>query len=123
MHRLGYTGTAPRAATRLGRLPELGRIDPEHVIGVHVNSLGASPPATRPRLAGLTEADQERLALLEKCGRDMSGYCHRPVNPAADARLRAHRFTGRPARLDRREVQGMDRPARRACPKTPSTAT
>ena len=75
MHRLGYD----RYGTQGGDTgsvvsPELGRIDPEHVIGVHVNNLGTFPSGDPAELTGLTSADRERLALLEKWGRDMSGY-------------------------------------------------
>ncbi|MFD2767542.1 epoxide hydrolase family protein [Micromonospora eburnea] len=54
--------------------PELGRIDPDHVIGVHVNNLGTFPSGDPAELAGLTEADQARLELMTTWGRDMSGY-------------------------------------------------
>ena len=112
MHRLGYD----RYGTQGGDTgsvvsPELGRIDPEHVIGVHVNNLGTFPSGDPAELTGLTSADRERLALLEKWGRDMSGYAivqsTRPQTISTPSPI--HRW---PARLDRREVQGMDRPAR-----------
>jgi len=54
--------------------PELGRIDPDRVIGVHVNNLGTFPAGDPAELAGLTEADQARLALMTAWGRDMTGY-------------------------------------------------
>jgi len=41
---------------------------------VHVNNLGTFPSGDPAELTGLTRADNERLALLEKWGRDMSGY-------------------------------------------------
>jgi len=44
--------------------PELGRIDPDHVIGVHVNNLGTFPSGDPAELADLTEADQARLGLM-----------------------------------------------------------
>jgi epoxide hydrolase len=75
MHRLGY----PRYGAQGGDTgavvsPELGRIDPEHVAGVHVNNLGTFPSGDPAELAGLTEADQARLAFMGKWGQDMSGY-------------------------------------------------
>ena len=75
MHRSATTGTAPRAATPArSSPPSLAASTHEHVIGVHVNNLGTFPSGDPAELTGLTGADQERLALLEKWGRDMSGY-------------------------------------------------
>ena len=75
MHRLGYDRYGAQGGdTGSVVSPELGRIDPEHVIGVHVNNLGTFPSGDPAELTGLTGADQERLALLDKWGRDMSGY-------------------------------------------------
>ena len=67
-HRYGAQGGDTGAIVS----PELGRIDPDHVIGVHVNNLGTFPSGDPAELAGLTEADQARLALLETYGRDLS---------------------------------------------------
>ncbi|HZM84238.1 MAG TPA: epoxide hydrolase, partial [Candidatus Limnocylindrales bacterium] len=75
MHRLGYHRYGAQGGDTGSTVsPELGRIDPEHVIGVHVNNLGTFPSGDPAELTGLTSADQERLALLETWGRDMSGY-------------------------------------------------
>ena len=62
MHRLGYHRYGAQGGdTGSVVSPELGRIDPEQVIGVHVNNLGTflrRPVRTdRPR-----RADQARLA-------------------------------------------------------------
>jgi pimeloyl-ACP methyl ester carboxylesterase len=54
--------------------PEIGRIDTEHVIGVHVNNLGTFPSGDPAELAGLTPADEARLAFAQKWGQEMSGY-------------------------------------------------
>src|SRR5205085_11609176 len=54
--------------------PKLGRLDPEHVVGVHVNNLLTFPSGDPAELAGLTEADQSRLALMGTWGQDMAGY-------------------------------------------------
>src|SRR4029453_15665392 len=54
--------------------PELGRINPDHVIGVHVNNLGTFPSGDPSELADLTGADQGRLGPLSEGGHDMSGY-------------------------------------------------
>ncbi|WP_425247606.1 epoxide hydrolase family protein [Streptomyces sp. NEAU-NA10] len=53
---------------------ELGRIDPEHVIGVHVNMLMTFPSGDPAELAGLGEADQARLGKLARFDAELSGY-------------------------------------------------
>jgi len=75
MHRLGYHRYGAHGGdTGSVVSPELGRIDPDDVIGVHVHNLGTFPSGDPAELADLTEADQARLALLSKWGHDMSGY-------------------------------------------------
>ena len=75
MDRLGYDRYGAQGGdTGSFVSPELGRIDPEHVMGVHVNNLGTFPSGDPDELAGLSEADQARLALLQQYGRDMTGY-------------------------------------------------
>ena len=58
--------------------PELGRADPSHVIGVHVNAatVGFIPfgPVPPDELATFTESEKARLARLEKFMSDMNGY-------------------------------------------------
>jgi pimeloyl-ACP methyl ester carboxylesterase len=58
--------------------PELGRIDPSHVAGVHVNAatMGFIPfgPVAPDELATFTETEKARLARLEKFMSDMNGY-------------------------------------------------
>lgn len=53
---------------------ELGRIDPEHVIGVHVNMLMTFPSGDPSELAALDERDQARLAKLGRFDAELSGY-------------------------------------------------
>ncbi|WP_229706366.1 epoxide hydrolase family protein [Micromonospora sonchi] len=75
MNRLGYHRYGAQGGdTGSVVSPELGRIDPDHVIGVHVNNLGTFPSGDPAELVGLTEADQARLALMTTWGRDMAGY-------------------------------------------------
>jgi pimeloyl-ACP methyl ester carboxylesterase len=75
MNRLGYHRYGVQGGDTGSIVsPEVGRIDPDHVIGVHVNNLGTFPSGDPAELAGLTEADQARLALMTTWGRDMSGY-------------------------------------------------
>ena len=58
--------------------PELGRIDPDHVVGVHVNAATAGfipfGPVDPEELASFTEAEKTRLERLNRFLSDMSGY-------------------------------------------------
>jgi pimeloyl-ACP methyl ester carboxylesterase len=58
--------------------PELGRIDPEHVVGVHVNAatFGFIPfgEVSQEELATFTDAEKARLERLNNYTRDESGY-------------------------------------------------
>ncbi|CAL9623970.1 hypothetical protein SUDANB58_05901 (plasmid) [Streptomyces sp. enrichment culture] len=53
---------------------ELGRTDPGHVIGVHVNMLMTFPSGDPAELAGLDERDLERLGGLARFDAELSGY-------------------------------------------------
>jgi pimeloyl-ACP methyl ester carboxylesterase len=76
MHRLGY----PRYGAQGGDIgsivsPELGRIDPEHVIGVHVNALaGAATPTSPGELETLTEAERGQAQQNQIWWYGHSGY-------------------------------------------------
>jgi epoxide hydrolase len=58
--------------------PELGRIDPEHVVGVHVNAatFGFIPfgPVGEEELATFTDAEKARLDRLNRFLSEMNGY-------------------------------------------------
>ncbi|MFI6896664.1 epoxide hydrolase family protein [Streptomyces sp. NPDC050256] len=55
--------------------PEVGRVDPEHVLGVHVHALvNASTPSTPEILAALTEAEQAQARLNQQWWQGHSGY-------------------------------------------------
>jgi epoxide hydrolase len=58
--------------------PQLGRIDPDHVVGVHVNAatFGFIPfgPVDPEELAGFTEAERARVERLSRFLSDMNGY-------------------------------------------------
>ena len=54
--------------------PLMGQLDPEHVIGVHVNALVTFPSGDPAELEGLSEAEQARLARFQNFENDMSGY-------------------------------------------------
>jgi epoxide hydrolase len=75
MNRLGYDRYGAQGGdTGAIVSPQLGRVDSDHVIGVHVNNLGTFPSGDPAELADLTAADQARLKLMTTWGRDMSGY-------------------------------------------------
>ena len=108
--------------------PELGRVDPDHVVGVHVNAATVGfipfgpvapersrPPSPTPR--------RTRLERLNSSWSDGNALLPDPGHPAADAGVRAHRLAGRSARLDRGEVQGMDPSLRRVARRRRSIAT
>jgi pimeloyl-ACP methyl ester carboxylesterase len=66
MRRLGYTryGAVGNDAGSMIS-PEIGRIDPDHVAGVHVTQLFSFPSGDPAEFAGLSEADQAALAHLQ----------------------------------------------------------
>ena len=45
--------------------PELGRIDPEHVVGVHVTQIFSFPSGDPAEMADLTEEEQRELGTLQ----------------------------------------------------------
>nr|WP_312034324.1 epoxide hydrolase [Actinoplanes sp. TBRC 11911] len=72
MDRLGYERYGAQGGdTGAIVSPQVGRVDPDHVVGVHVNNLIAFPSGP---LADLDPADQARLDLMTRWGQDMSGY-------------------------------------------------
>ena len=72
MRRLGYERYGAQGGDT-GTLvsPELGRIDPEHVAGIHVNNLLTFPSG---QLDDLSDADQGRLKLMQRWQNEMAGY-------------------------------------------------
>lgn len=66
--------------------PEIGRVDPEHVIGVHVTQIFSFPSGDPAEMEGLTEDDFRRLGVLQNFWETMSGYAKlqqaRPQNVA-----------------------------------------
>jgi pimeloyl-ACP methyl ester carboxylesterase len=66
MGRLGYSryGAVGNDAGSLVS-PELGRIDPEHVVGVHVTQLFSFPSGDPAELADLTPEEQRELGTLQ----------------------------------------------------------
>ncbi|MEE6257188.1 epoxide hydrolase family protein [Plantactinospora sonchi] len=53
---------------------ELGILDPEHVLGVHLNTLLTLPPDDPAEAAALTDAERARLARVADALPEMSGY-------------------------------------------------
>ncbi|MFJ3906172.1 epoxide hydrolase family protein [Streptomyces sp. NPDC090025] len=75
MARLGYDAYVAQGGDAGAVISlELGRIDPEHVIGVHVNMLMTFPSGDPAELAALDERDQGRLAKLGRFDAELSGY-------------------------------------------------
>ena len=72
MRRLGYERYGAQGGDT-GALvsPELGRIDPEHLAGIHVNNLLTFPTG---ELHDLSDADQGRLKLMQRWQNEMAGY-------------------------------------------------
>jgi epoxide hydrolase len=66
MDRLGYAryGAVGNDAGSMIN-PELGRIDPEHVVGLHVTQIFSFPSGDPAELADLTPAEQRELATLQ----------------------------------------------------------
>ncbi|MCC3332593.1 epoxide hydrolase family protein [Nocardia abscessus] len=54
--------------------PALGRIDTEHVLGVHVNALVTFPTGDPADMAALTDAEKARLGAMKKFQDDGSAY-------------------------------------------------
>ncbi|GGS96781.1 microsomal epoxide hydrolase [Planobispora rosea] len=75
MSRLGYERYGAQGGDwGSGISRDLGVVDAEHVIGVHLNFLLTFPSGAPGELDGLTEAERERLKGLDRFMDDMSGY-------------------------------------------------
>ncbi|MFI9452222.1 epoxide hydrolase family protein [Amycolatopsis sp. NPDC052450] len=75
MRRLGYEryGTHGNDAGSFVA-PEVGRVDAEHVIGVHVTQLFSFPSGDPAEFEGMTEKELEYMQFLQTFNDDMSGY-------------------------------------------------
>jgi pimeloyl-ACP methyl ester carboxylesterase len=76
MSRLGYQRYGAQGGD-FGSVvsPELGRVDPEHVVGVHVNALASAATATHPgELDGLSPAEREQARQNQQWWFGVSGY-------------------------------------------------
>jgi pimeloyl-ACP methyl ester carboxylesterase len=54
--------------------PQMGRLDPGRVVGVHLNALVTFPSGDPADMAALTEAEQRRMALFKHWQEDLMGY-------------------------------------------------
>ncbi len=72
MDRLGYDRYGVQGGDVSGFIgPEVGRVAPDHVVGVHVNALVTFPSGD---LDGLTESEQRRMAIFESFQQELGGY-------------------------------------------------
>jgi pimeloyl-ACP methyl ester carboxylesterase len=75
MSRLGYQRYGAQGGdTGAIVSPELGRIDADHVVGVHANGLTVFPSGDPAELADLTDGERARLARLQQRSEDGLGY-------------------------------------------------
>jgi epoxide hydrolase len=75
MSRLGYGRYGAQGGDTGSVIsPMLGGIDSEHVVGVHVNGSLGFPTGDPAELAGLSEAEQARLARMQRQMEDGAGY-------------------------------------------------
>jgi pimeloyl-ACP methyl ester carboxylesterase len=75
MRRLGYDRYIA-AGNDVGSLvsPEVGRADPDHVMGVHVTQIFSFPSGDPAELARLTPEEHEQLKVLQWFEASMNGY-------------------------------------------------
>jgi pimeloyl-ACP methyl ester carboxylesterase len=75
MRRLGYDRYGA-AGNDSGSMisPEVGRADPEHVIGVHVTQIFSFPSGDPGEFDGLSPDDVAKLEFLQAFNEEMSGY-------------------------------------------------
>ena len=79
MRRLGYERYGVQGGDAGAFIaPEMGRIDPEHIVGVHVNALVQIPslPQILLGLAVFSKAERKRFARFKHYRDDMMGYVH-----------------------------------------------
>lgn len=75
MRRLGYPRYGAQGGDWGARIsPELARVAPSAVVGVHANAFVALPAGDAGSLEGLSAAERERLAGLTRWREERSGY-------------------------------------------------
>ncbi|WP_308125590.1 epoxide hydrolase family protein [Nonomuraea ceibae] len=97
MARLGYTryGAAGNDAGSM-IYPEVGRVDPEHVVGVHVTQVFSFPSGDPAEFADLSEEDQAGLAVLDWFWKEKGAF---NVLQSQQPQTLAHAVTDSPAGL------------------------
>jgi pimeloyl-ACP methyl ester carboxylesterase len=75
MARLGYDRYGVQGGDHGAFIgPQLGRVDAEHVIGVHANALVTFPTGDPADMAALTDAEKRRLGAMKRFQDDGSAY-------------------------------------------------
>ncbi|MEW6730839.1 MAG: epoxide hydrolase family protein [Acidobacteriota bacterium] len=75
MKRLGYTRYGAHGNDAGSIIsPEVGRYDPEHVIGVHVTQIFSFPSGDPTEMVGLSQDDMARLQFLQYFNDNMSAF-------------------------------------------------
>ncbi|MEV6427803.1 epoxide hydrolase family protein [Nocardia sp. NPDC051463] len=75
MARLGYDRYGVQGGDHGAFIgPQLGRVDAEHVLGVHANALVTFPTGDPADMAALTDAEKRRLGAMKKFQDDGSAY-------------------------------------------------
>jgi pimeloyl-ACP methyl ester carboxylesterase len=75
MRRLGYERYGAQGGDTGAMVsPQLGQIDPNHVVGIHVNNLLTFPSGPPDELKDLSDGDQKRLELIQRWQNELSGY-------------------------------------------------
>jgi epoxide hydrolase len=75
MRRLGYERYGAHGNDAGSNIsPEVGRVDSEHVVGVHVNQIFSFPSGDPAEFAGLSKEDMDLLAFLQSFNEEMSAY-------------------------------------------------
>ena len=86
----------------------IGEVHADSVFGIHINMIAIGPAEGRSA-PELTPEEKVFLADMEKFRTDETGYQWIQGHQAADAGVRAQRFAGRAAGVDRREVPHLER--------------
>jgi pimeloyl-ACP methyl ester carboxylesterase len=75
MGRLGYERFGVQGGDHGAfQAPVVGQLEPERVVGVHVNALLTFPSGDPDELVGLTDVERDRLARLEQFQTEQLGY-------------------------------------------------
>lgn len=115
MSRLGYDRYCVQGGDAGARIaPEMDRLEPERVIGVHLNALVTFPSGDPAEMAELTDAERRRLGRLQATALPTARASSASAAPRV-ARLGGARFPC--ASASRRDRWSRDRSARGAAAK------